>query len=363
MSNTGKFGDALPRVAIVVLNWNSWSDTIECLEALQQLEYLDYRIVVVDNGSTDASAERIRQWARGELPVASALVPYDASSKPVYLAEYTPAQAETGGLPGPEAGLGGTPSGRRVVLINIGTNLGFAAGNNVGVRYALACGFPLVFLVNNDVIVERDALHKLVSCLEERPTWAGVAPKVLQRTNPVRILYAGGKLRLWQARAVHRGRLAPDGPRWCGIRTSQHLSACCALFRTGFLREAGLLDEAFFFGQEDVALSCMARERGWRLGVQLDARVVHNEGRSLESQPSASVYYYAKYRLLLLTKHGSRLQIPIGLLFLAVTRLPKFAVALLWGKSHLIKAEIRGYRDFFGGKLAEYDRERARAAH
>ena len=352
-----------PAVAVVVLNWNGWSDTIECLEALQQLDYPDYRIVVVDNGSTDASVDRIRQWARGELPVASALVPYDASSKPVYLAEYTPAQAEAGGFPGPEAGLEGTPSGRGVVLINVGTNQGFAAGNNVGLRYALACGFPYVFLVNNDVVVERDALHKLVSCLEERPTWAGVAPKVLQRTDRARILYAGGKLRLWQARAVHRGRFAADGPRWRGIRATEHLSACCALFRTDFLRDAGLLDEAFFFGQEDVALSCVARQRGWGLGVQLDARVIHDEGHSLESRPSASVYYYAKYRLLLLTKYGSRLQIPAGFLFLGLSRPVKFALEGLRGRSHLVKAEIRGYRDFFGGRLADYDRERAHAAH
>ena len=353
---------SLPQVAIVVLNWNGWNDTVECLEALQQLEYPDYRIIAIDNGSSDASVARIQQWARGELPVASALVHYDTSSKPVCLAEYTSVQAEVGGVAELEAALERAPSGRALVLVTIGTNQGFAAGNNVGLRYALACGFPYVLLVNNDVMVDRDVLSQLVSCLEGRPTWAGVAPKVLQRSDPGRVLYAGGTLRLWQARAVHRGRFTPDGPRWCGTRTTEHLSACCALFRTSFLRDAGLLDEAFFFGQEDVALSCVARERGWQLGVQLDAKVVHNEGRSLESRPAASVYYYAKYRLLLLTKHGSRLQVLVGFLFLGLSRLVKFALALLRGRSHLIKAEIRGYRDFFGGRLAEYDREQARAA-
>jgi GT2 family glycosyltransferase len=203
----------------------------------------------------------------------------------------------------------------------------------------------------------------LVTCLEDQPRWAGVAPKVLQRADPGRILYAGGKLRLWQARAAHRGRFASDGSRWRGIRTTEHLSACCALFRTEFLRDAGLLDEAFFFGQEDVALSCVARRQGWRLGVQLDARVVHDEGYSLASRPSASIYYYAKYRLLLLTKHGSRLQIPAGFLFLGLSRPVKFALEVLRGRSHLVKAEIRGYRDYFAGRLAKYDREQARAAH
>ena len=348
-----------PRVAIVVLNWNGWDDTVECLEALQQLAYPDYQIIVVDNGSKDASVARIRQWARGELPVASALVRYDRAGKAVRCVEYTRGEAEGGGIEKQEDELQSVPAARRLVLVEVGANLGFSAGNNVALRYALARGFPYVLLVNNDVVVERDALATLVSCLERHPDWAGVAPKVLQRANPGRILYAGGALRLWQARAVHIGRSAPDGPRWSGSRPTGHVSACCALFRASFLQEAGLLDEEFFFGQEDVALSCMARERGWGLGVQLDARVVHNEGHSLESQPATLVYYYAKYRLLLLTKHGSRLQIPIGLLFLAASRLPKFALALLRGRRDLVNAEIRGYRDFFARRLAAHDRQRA----
>ena len=362
MSETARAPATRPRVAIVVLNWNGWSDTVECLEALQQLDYPDYQIIVVDNGSADASVARIRQWARGELPVASALVPYDAAGKPVRCVEYTRGEAEGGGIERQEEELQSVPVARRLVLAEAGANLGFSAGNNVALRYALARGFQFVLLVNNDVVVERNALATLVTCLERHPDWAGVAPKVLQRANPGRILYAGGALRLWQARAVHIGRSAPDGPRWSGSRPTGHVSACCALFRASFLREAGLLDEEFFFGQEDVALSCMARERGWGLGVQLDARVVHNEGHSLESQPSASVYYYAKYRLVLLTKHGSRLQIPVGLLFLAASRLPKFVWLLLRGRVRLVQAELRAYRDAAVGRFGDYDREVARVS-
>jgi GT2 family glycosyltransferase len=359
MSETVRVPATRPRVAIVVLNWNGWNDTVECLEALQQIDYPDYHCIVVDNGSTDASVARIRQWARGELPVASALVRYDRARKPVRCVRYTRSEAERGGIEKQEEELQSVPAARRLVLIEAGANLGFSAGNNVALRYALARGFKSLLLVNNDVVVERDLLGTLVSCLERHPDWVGVAPKVVQRANPGRILYAGGALRLWQARAVHLGRSAPDGPRWSGLRATGHVSACCALFRASFLQEAGLLDEEFFFGQEDVALSCVARERGWHLGVQLDARVVHNEGHSLASQPATPVYYYAKYRLLLLRKHGSRLQIPIGFGFLAASRLPKFALAILRGRRDLVNAEIRGYRDFFAGRLAAYDRERA----
>jgi GT2 family glycosyltransferase len=354
-------GRAWPRVAIVVLNWNGWNDTIECLEALQHSDYPDYRVIVVDNGSTDVSIARIHQWASGELPVASALVPYDATPKPAHCVEYTPAQAEAGGLEPQEAELAALPSARGLVLIEIPANLGFAAGNNVALTYALALGFPYVLLLNNDVVIERDTLRTLVLCLEEHSDWAAVAPKVLKRADPSRILYAGGALRLWQARAIHLGRSARDGPTWVGARTTGHVSACCALYRGDFLRDAGLLDEDFFFGQEDVALSCIARKHRWLLGVQLDARVIHNEGHSLEGRPAASAYYYAKYRVLLLTKYGSRLNVLTGLLFLALSRLVKFPLAILRGWADLVKAEIRGYRDYFAGKLADYDRQRANA--
>ena len=360
MSETARAPATRPRVAIVVLNWNGWNDTVECLEALQQLDYPDYQIIVVDNGSTDASVARIRQWARGELPVASALVRYDRAGKPVRCVEYTRGEAEGGGIERQEEELQSVPAARRLVLVEAGSNLGFSAGNNVALRYALARGFRYVLLLNNDVVVERDALGTLVSCLEDHPDWAGVAPKVLQRANPGRILYAGGALRLWQARAVHIGRSAPDGPRWSGSRPTGHVSACCALFRASFLREAGLLDEDFFFGQEDVALSCVARERGWGLGVQLDARVVHNEGHSLESQPATPVYYYAKYRVLLLARYGTWWQLASGTVFLLATRLPKFVWLLLRGRVRLVQAELRAYRDAAVGRFGDYDREVAR---
>jgi hypothetical protein len=253
-------------------------------------------------------------------------------------------------------------SGRQLVLIDAGTNLGFAAGANLGLRYALSRGYPQVLFLNNDVTLEPGAVAALDASLARHPTWAGVAPKVLDRGAPERILYAGGRVCLWQARATHIGRFAADSPAWAGERATGHLTLCCALYRAEFLRAAGLLDEDFFFGQEDVALSCLAQRLGWRLGVQLDAKVVHNEGHSLEDQPATSVYYYAKYRVLLLTKYGAWWQIITGTVFLIATRLPKFAWLMLRGRARLVRAELRGYRDALAGRFGDYDRAVARAS-
>ncbi len=69
-----------PRVAICILNWNGWRDTLECLESVRQLEYPNYVTMVVDNGSTDGSAEKIKAWAEQNLGPVHALADYPRAS-------------------------------------------------------------------------------------------------------------------------------------------------------------------------------------------------------------------------------------------------------------------------------------------
>jgi hypothetical protein len=342
---------AAPTVGIVVLNWNGWPNLRECLGLLRQLDYGSFRIVVVDNGSDDDSAARLGVWVQDPTSA--------ANGKPLHLIEYSEAEAARGGIPEHETRLAELPPPDAVVLIRLPHNRGFAAGNNVGLRYLLARRIPYALLLNNDVAVEPGLLRELVGCLEERPDCAGVAPKILHHDDHSRILFAGGRLKLWQARAIHLGRFASDGPRWRGVHLTEHLTGCCALFRSEFLAQAGLLDEDFFFGQEDVALSCTARRLGWRLAVQLDARVYHGESSSLANRASLAVYYYNKYRLLLLRKHGSAAERLVGFAFLGASRLAKFPLAALRGRGAMVRAELCAYRDFVAGRLADWDRDRA----
>ncbi|NSW84626.1 MAG: glycosyltransferase [Syntrophothermus sp.] len=86
----------LSEVYILILNYNGWRDTVECLESVQRLTHLNYRIVVIDNGSTDGSLEKIKAWAAGKLSVESKFFAYDPSTKPVRLNDRV--AAEAGGL-------------------------------------------------------------------------------------------------------------------------------------------------------------------------------------------------------------------------------------------------------------------------
>jgi len=341
-----------PRVAVVVLNWNGGAALLDCLESIRWSDYPEFVTVLADNGSLDGSPALALSWANARR----------AGGEDVRTVRYDRARAEAGGDPDAEARIASGPSPGRLVMIEIGANLGYAAGNNVALRYALAVGFPYVLLLNNDAAVEPATLAALVGCLERHPEWVGAAPKVVAAPDPRRILYAGGNVRLWQARGVHVGRNRRDGPRWSGTRLTRHMSGCCALYRSDFLRDAGLLDEDFFFGHEDVALSHIAARRGLAFGVDLDVRARHAEGWSLRHASPRSAYYYNKYRLLLARKYATPWQLATAAVLLAVTRVVKFAGLLLAGEPRLVAAEVRSYVDFFAGKLAEYDRSKANDA-
>ena len=121
-----------PNVYIVVVNWNGWQHTVRCLDSLRKLEYPNYRVVTIDNGSTDGSAERIR------------------AAHP------------------------------DVELVESGRNLGFGGGSNIGIKLALDRGADYVWVLNNDIEVEPDTLTSLIAVARSRPGIGVVGAAVWQ---------------------------------------------------------------------------------------------------------------------------------------------------------------------------------------
>lgn len=141
----------LPLVKIIILNWNGWRDTIECLESLYKINYPSYQVVVVDNGSTDDSVSRIKRWAK--------------------------------------------ENGKTLEALEIKENLGFARGNNVGIKYVIGNENPeYILILNNDTTVERDFLKAMVSEIKRLPNAALCAPQVKDYYRK----------KLWQKPIKHR---------------------------------------------------------------------------------------------------------------------------------------------------------------
>ena|ERR1700681_3309672 len=134
-----------PSVWIVVLNWNGLSDTLACLESLQRLHYPERRIVVVDNCSTDGSVDGLRR----------------AAAPPT------------------------------IDIIEAGTNLGYAGGNNLGIRYALDRGADFILVLNNDTTADPMLVNELVAAADRHPEAGCFGPWIFYMHDPERLWFAG----------------------------------------------------------------------------------------------------------------------------------------------------------------------------
>lgn len=213
-------------VSIVLLNWNGAHDTIECLGSVGRLAYPCFEAIVVDNASSDDSVVRIRD------------------------------------------------SYPKVRIIRSRANLGFAAGNNLAIREALAAGSDYVWLLNNDTRVAPNTLDELVQAAERDPQIGAVGSVSYHASDPERVeVWGGGYVSLWSGRT--RIQETPHA------RSELHyLSAVSVLLRSSTLHDVGLLDERFFMYWEDADLGFRIRRGGWRLSVASQAAIWHKGTRS-----------------------------------------------------------------------------------
>lgn len=342
------FSGALPRVYVLLLNWRGWRDTITCLETVFRLDYSNFRVILCDNDSGDESLERIAAWASGDLradrPAAAPLRALFRAplAKPIPYVTYHRGEAEAGGEPDHE--------GRSLILVRTGANLGFAGGNNVGLRYGLARGdAAYVWLLNNDTVVAPGALGALVRHAEANPEVGMVGSKLLRHDRPELIqAVAGGRVNLWQGRTVHLGADEPDRGQWNAPREVGYVTGASLLARSEMVRRVGVLDERYFLYSEEVDWCITARRAGWRLRYEPDSVVWHKEGGTVGTPGARSDYHGVRGQLLLVRKHAPAL-LPLAFLYsLWRNLLPK----LVRRQPERARAVIRAYIDCFGGRQA-----------
>ena len=198
-----------------------------------------------------------------------------------------------------------------------GANLGFAGGNNVGIRHALAAGAKWVLLLNNDAEVAPGFLAPLMEAVADGRSLA--TPRIFCGAAPRRIWYGGGFVDRIRGGFYHE----TDAARAEVARDVDFASACCLLLPAVFFCELGLLDESFFLYYEDAELCLRARAAGYRIRYVPRAVVHHHVGAATGGEESAiSVYYGTRNRLTLL----SRGRFPLcAKIFVVVSRLVKIA--------------------------------------
>ncbi|MCU0520256.1 MAG: glycosyltransferase family 2 protein [Anaerolineae bacterium] len=220
-------------VAVVVLAYNNYPDTAECLESVVKLAYPSLRIYLVDNGSTDGTADLVSHG----FPVVS--------------------------------------------VIQTGTNLGVAGGFNAGIVPALRDGADYVFILNNDTAVPSDLIDVLVRAALTDPSYGVLMPKVLYYGERDRVWSAGARYRRFPPAIVMRGRNRPNGgPR--DVPTDLEYAPSCGLLisRQAFSR-AGLFDDGYFFYFDDWDFSVRVREAGLRIRYVPEASFLHKVSRTI----------------------------------------------------------------------------------
>jgi GT2 family glycosyltransferase len=332
-----------PWVDIVVLNYNGWRDTIACLESLFRLEYRPFRVIVCDNGSPNESVERIEAWARGESiaetrgpAVLRALVtPPVAKPIPYVICDRDVAERGGGAAASPD-------SNPPLVIIRVGANLGFAGGNNVGIRYSLARrDAKYVMLLNNDTVVSPTCVHELVKRAEEDASIGAVGATMLDFDQPELVqAAAGGTIAPWHGMV----RASQEGAKRGSTTERSRLdfiSGACLLARLTAIETVGMLDERFFMYGEDQDFSLRLRRAGFSLAYASSAEFWHIGGGTSVPRSPFNDYHNVLSSLLFVRKHF-RYLLPLAAAYsLYKAVLPK----IVRGEWERLDAVMRGYRD------------------
>ena len=303
--------DAL-RVAAVVLSWNGRERTLACLRSLEQVTYRPFSVVVIDNGSSDGSADAVA-------------------------AQY--------------------PAAR---VVRLQENLGFAGGMNSGARAAFAAGAEAVLLLNNDMEVEPGCIEPLVAALTSDPAAGAACSQILFEGEPPRIWYAGAA---YSARRGHHGRLVgygrPPLPATSAPYETDRACGGAMMWTASTFANVGPFDEELFAYAEDTDWSLRARRMGLHVVVVPGSVVRHAVSASSGGESSPATLYYDLRNSLVVAERWSPLGI-VGTWLRRVEALAAHAIQALRSEQRAngLRAVRDGWRDFRRGRLGQRDGER-----
>lgn len=293
------------RLAVILVNWRSAPDTIECLETLLRSS-IPVHAIVCDNDSGDRSVDAIAAWAAGDTGVALrnqalAHLVESALQRPVDFDHLRPGQS--------------LPNGPRkpLTIVETGGNLGYAGGNNAGLRLALANpAITHFWLLNNDTVVEADTAARILACFDARPELGMLGTDLRLYHDPERLQMQGVlSFDKWTGRAVgigaglHKSEALPA--QQVEARTDFICGASLTVSRD-FLNQIGLLEDRYFLYYEEIDWAVRGRAR-FSLGYCSGAIVYHKEGASAGSSSGSdrrsplSEYHHTRSRLIFSSLH------------------------------------------------------------
>jgi len=242
----------IPKVYIILLNWNGFLDTIECVETLNHVKYKNFDVIIVDNGSTDNSVAEIKK----KYP--------------------------------------------QIKLIINKNNLGFAGGCNTGVRYSLKNNADYILLLNNDTIVTNDFLSELVKCAE--------SDRKIGIVSPI-IFYSNQKNKIWSTGAVKnkKSNYGYIDKSFQMENTGQFNKSvevdcvwgCSMLINKSVFDKVGFLNDDYFLYVEDVDFCYRVKDAGFKILYTPKSVIYHKVSGSTGGEGNPIKDYYNSRNLVL----------------------------------------------------------------
>ncbi|OGP79271.1 MAG: hypothetical protein A2V86_08555 [Deltaproteobacteria bacterium RBG_16_49_23] len=229
-----------PLLSVIIPNWNGKRFLEECIGSLRDQTFQDFEAILVDNGSTDGSAQFVEE--------------------------------RYGGF---------------VQIIRMEKNLGFTGGNNVGIRAAKG---EYIVLLNNDTWTDSRWLEELVKAVDCDPM-AGMWGSKIYSYDKKDQIEAVGELIYWDGLSRARGQFEPDQGQYEEMEEIFFPPGCGAMYRKRVFDEVGLFDEDFFAYADDAEIGIRARLAGWKSLYVPRAILYHkNSGTGGQYSPFKAFY-------------------------------------------------------------------------
>ncbi|MBA7603140.1 hypothetical protein ES703_10244 [subsurface metagenome] len=279
-----------PLVYIIILNWNGWQDSAECVESVLKITYSNYRVLIVDNGSTNDSVK--------------------------ILAKKFP----------------------NIEILETGKNLGYAGGNNRGIEKAIANEAEYVFILNNDTKVDKNFLQPLVQAMEGDKQIGITGGTVYYYDNPDVIHNMGGYTSLYTGNSQTFGLNALDRGQF---NNAKEVPQCCGgamLIRASLIREIGGFNEKFFIYYDEPDICFRTKKAGYKVTFAPGSKIYHKIGRDSSRESGLSNFYGLRNRIWIERMYANKFQYFIFNLYLLFYLLPRILLGHIFHKRlHLLK--------------------------
>ena len=247
------------KVAIVILNFRGYEDTITCLNSLKSNISSNVKIIVVDNNSADGSAEKL------------SLI-------------------------------------ENITIINSSVNLGYAGGNNLGIRVAKDEGYEYICVLNNDTIITSDFISPIIQLLANRNDIGIIGPLILENTTEEIVQSSGAEIRLHKGivpilnHGVLRSKITEE------LIPCDYVGGACMVFRSSLLDEIGDIPENYFLFYEETEWCLRTKRSGYEVLCYTAPSIIHKGSVSISKVSGLVEYLMQRNRIVFVKRNANVFQ-------------------------------------------------------